>query len=125
MMPRKIVMVLGLVVATVLADLACAGARDDQHQEDARPTVAITLTDAGYEPAAIEIRAGETVLLAISNEAESSCATSVVSKELGIPETELPKGETVVVEVTPRQPGEYTFACAMGMVKGSVLVKGS
>ena len=114
---------LGLAVALVLATAWPASAHDGKHDEET-PTIEISLRNSGYEPARIELAAGKPVRLAFRNEATSTCATSVESEELGIARTALPKGETVVVELTPREAGEYTFACAMGMVKGTVGVKG-
>ena len=121
----KTMMTLGLGIAMALLTLAPATAHDGEHGKQEPVKVAITLTDAGYEPARIELVAGQTVQLAFRNDAKSSCATSVESKDLDIPRTALPKGETTVVEVTPAKAGEYTFACASGMVKGTVVVKGS
>lgn len=114
---------LGLAVALALAAAWPVSAHDGKHDEEI-PTIEITLENSGFDPARIELAAGKPVRLAFRNEATSTCATSVESEELGIARTALPKGETVVVELTPRAAGEYTFACAMGMVKGTVVVKG-
>ena len=122
---NKTLMTLGLGVAMALAGFESAKAHDGSHAAKEPPTVMVTLTDAGYEPATIELVAGQPVHLAFRNEAKSSCATSVESKDLAIPRTALPKGETTVVDITPAKAGEYTFACASGMVKGTVVVKGS
>ena len=122
---KKTLAALGLGVAITFVNLDAARAHDGKHEEGEPPAVEITLTDAGYEPATVELAAGKPVRLAFRNEAKSTCATSVEGKELGIPRTALPKGETTIVELTPKEPGEYTFACAMGMVKGTVVVKGS
>jgi plastocyanin domain-containing protein len=35
----------------------------------------------------------------------------------------LPEGETVPVEFLPKQPGEYEFACQMGMLRGKLIVE--
>jgi plastocyanin domain-containing protein len=35
----------------------------------------------------------------------------------------LPEGETVPVEFLPEEPGEYEFACRMGMFRGKVIVE--
>ena len=88
-------------------------------------TIDIKVTDAGYEPARLEVKAGETVRLAFHSETASSCQGTVQSKDLGIEPTRLPKGKTTTVEVTPKEAGEYSFACATGMIRGTVLVKGS
>jgi Cu+-exporting ATPase len=114
---------LAIAVALILASSWPALAHDGAHEEEVE-TVEIVLKNSGYEPAQIELAAGKPVRLAFRNEATSTCATSVESEELGIARTTLPKGKTVVVALTPPESGEYTFACAMGMVKGTVVVKG-
>ena len=35
----------------------------------------------------------------------------------------LPEGETVPVEFLPKEPGEYEFACQMGMIRGKLVVE--
>ena len=35
----------------------------------------------------------------------------------------LPTGETVAVEFVPPEPGEYEFACQMGMFRGTLIVE--
>jgi plastocyanin domain-containing protein len=84
--------------------------------------IEITVTDEGYQPSRIELAAGEPVRLAFRNEADMACAATVHSEDLGIPTTQLPKGETTVIEVKPETSGEFTFACGMGMIKGTVVV---
>jgi plastocyanin domain-containing protein len=36
---------------------------------------------------------------------------------------ELPTGEMVAVELLPKDPGEYSFACPMGMFRGRLVVE--
>ena len=36
---------------------------------------------------------------------------------------DLPTGEVVPVEFLPDKPGEYEFACAMGMLRGKLIVE--
>ena len=122
---RTTMTAIALGTALGLASLVPARAHDGEHgkKEQQPATVTVTLTDSGYEPATIELTAGKPARLAFRNEADSTCATTVESKELGVARTALPKGETTVVEIEPAKPGEYTFACSMGMVKGTVLVK--
>jgi len=36
---------------------------------------------------------------------------------------ELPTGETVAIELLPKEPGEYPFACPMGMFRGRLIVE--
>ena len=86
-------------------------------------TIDITVTDEGYKPARLEVKAAETVRLAFHSETDSECQGTVKSEELGIKPTRLPKGETTVIEITPKNTGEYSFGCAMGMIRGTVIAK--
>ena len=36
---------------------------------------------------------------------------------------DLPTGEAVPVEIMPKEPGEYPFACPMGMFRGRLIVE--
>ncbi len=36
---------------------------------------------------------------------------------------ELPTGRTVAVELLPKVPGEFAFACPMGMFRGRLIVE--
>lgn len=109
-----------VLVALLVLSAPPAGAASD----DVR-TVEITVTDRGYEPSQIELIAGEPVRLAFHQEAKSACAHSVKSADLGIETTDLPPGETTFIEITPEATGEFTFACGMGMLKGTLIVAAS
>ena len=107
----------------ILAVLSLTSAPPAAADERAPETIEITVTDRGYEPSRIELATGEPVRLAFRQEADSECAASVKSEDLGIEPTELPKGETTVIELTPKEAGEFTFACGMGMLQGTVVVE--
>lgn len=88
-------------------------------------TIAIEVTDAGYDPDKLELVASETVWLAFHSETDSECSGSVQSEDLGIAPTRLPKGKTTVIEIKAPKEGKYSFACSMSMNTGTVVVKGS
>ena len=88
-------------------------------------TIDIKVTDAGYEPAKLELIAGETVRLAFHSETDSECSGSVQSEDLGIEPTLLPKGKTTVIEIKAPKAGKYSFACSMSMNTGTVVVSQS
>ena len=52
---------------------------------------------------------------------DAGCAKEVVLKDYKI-KRDLPLNESVTIEFTPRK-GEFTFACAMGMLKGKLIVE--
>lgn len=112
-----------IMAAILLAGMATAVTIAPAAADAPEPrTVVITVTDKGYEPTSVEL-AAEPARLAFTNQADMACAASVKSEALGIEMTELPKGETTVVEVKPEKAGAYTFTCGMGMMKGTIVVE--
>lgn len=86
-------------------------------------TVRVGVTAAGFEPGRIELPAGVSSRLVFTRTTENTCATSVKSPDLGLPETPLPLGEPVAVEVRPERAGTYAFACGMDMVSGTLVAQ--
>ena len=86
-------------------------------------TVAVAVTDSGFEPARVSLPVGVASTLVFTRTSESTCATSVVSPALGIAETALPLGEAVSVRVTPARAGRLAFACGMDMFTGGVVAQ--
>lgn len=76
----------------------------------------------GYEPARIEVRAGQPVRLVFRREEVEGCSDTVLMPEWGIAK-HLPAHEDTAVEFTPMTPGEYEFTCGMHMLRGTVVVK--
>jgi hypothetical protein len=84
--------------------------------------IRITVSDAGYTPARIEVRKGQAVKLAFVRLNTSTCGGTVVFSSLKLQQT-LPVGETVIIEIAPQATGELSFTCGMGMFKGAIVVK--
>jgi plastocyanin domain-containing protein len=83
---------------------------------------AMVLVKGGYTPDVIVVEHGKPVRLNFRREESASCSEMVVfgdfDKSVGLPE-----GETVPVEFLPAEPGEYEFACQMGMLRGKLVVE--
>jgi plastocyanin domain-containing protein len=75
----------------------------------------------GYDPDTIRAVAGVPLRIVFRREESSACSEQVVFPALGKSAT-LPEGESVVVEVLATEPGEYEFTCAMGMLRGRLVV---
>lgn len=75
----------------------------------------------GYSPDTIALRAGMPVRLVFDRQEADPCSERVVIDAFGV-SAELPSGEETVVEFTPESPGEYEFACQMGMLRGKLVV---
>lgn len=82
----------------------------------------VTVSEKGFEPAAINGKIGERVLLAFYRADADNCGGEVVFAKQNIKKT-LPVGETVLVEFTPTATGDIAFACGMNMLKGKLVVR--
>lgn len=86
-------------------------------------TQTATVTVAkGYQPNRIVVEAGHPVRLDFRRETPSGCYAQLLVPDFGIA-VDLPEGETVSVEFTPTQPGEYEFMCGMKMNFGTIEVR--
>jgi len=82
----------------------------------------VLVTETGYEPAKLTIRAGEVARITFVRTTDKTCGTEVVFPSLNI-RRPLPLNEPVVVEFTPKSSGEIGFVCGMNMLRGTVVVE--
>ncbi len=80
------------------------------------------LVKGGYTPDTIVVRAGKPVRLNFRREETAACSEKVIFADFG-KSADLPTGKIVSVELMPKEPGEYEFACAMGMFRGRLVVE--
>ena len=85
-------------------------------------TARITITDQGYEPGTISLRAGPPARITFLRTSDKTCGTEVTFPSLNITRP-LPLNQPVHIEFTPDRAGEMTFTCGMKMLKGTVVVK--
>jgi plastocyanin domain-containing protein len=83
---------------------------------------AMILVKGGYTPDTIIVRSGRPVRLNFRREETASCSDKVIFADFQ-KSAELPTGETVAVELLPKEPGEYAFACPMGMFRGRLIAE--
>jgi plastocyanin domain-containing protein len=114
-MKRILWVVVGVVLIAGCAGKAQKGAGDSNR-------VAIAVTDKGFEPATVTVTAGKPVTLVVTRQTDKTCATELVMEEQHIHQP-LPLGTPVEITFTPEKPGELTYACAMDMYHGKVIVK--
>jgi membrane fusion protein, heavy metal efflux system len=82
----------------------------------------VLVTETGYEPAKLPVRAGEVARITFVRTTDKTCGTEVVFPSLNIRRA-LPLNEAVVVEFTPKTSGEIGFICGMDMLRGTVVVE--
>ena len=83
---------------------------------------AMILVKGGYTPDTIVVRAGKPVRLNFRREETASCSDKVVFADFN-KSADLPTGQTVAVELMPKEPGEFAFSCPMGMFRGRLIVE--
>lgn len=83
---------------------------------------AMILVKGGYTPDTIIVSRGKPVRLNFRREETASCSDKVVFEHFG-KSAELPTGELVAVELMPKEAGEFSFACPMGMFRGRLIVE--
>jgi plastocyanin domain-containing protein len=103
-----------LLAALAAATVAAQGA-------SAQAPTKVTVTDKGFEPAKLTVKAGEPARITFVRTAEKTCATEIVIKDHNIRQA-LPLNKPVTVEFTPAKTGELTFTCGQDMFKGTIVV---
>jgi len=83
--------------------------------------IEMTVSEQGYNPSVLRVKVGVPVRWLIHGTESMGCAQSLVSRSLSI-DTNLKVG-TNEITFTPTKTGTYGFSCAMGMVRGSIIVE--
>jgi plastocyanin domain-containing protein len=83
---------------------------------------AMILVKGGYTPDTIIVRRGRPVRLNFRREETATCSDKVVFADFQ-KSAELPTGQTVPVELLPKEAGEFAFSCPMGMFRGRLIVE--
>jgi hypothetical protein len=81
--------------------------------------ISVDLSKGYYDPSVIQLKAG--VPAEITFGQASGCTGTVQSQQLGFSEDL--SGGPKTVKLGALQPGQYTFACGMNMVTGTITVK--
>jgi RND family efflux transporter MFP subunit len=82
----------------------------------------ILVTEKGFEPDRVSLRAGAPARLTFLRTTDKTCGTEVVFPSLNIKRA-LPLNEPVAIEFTPAKVGDIAFACGMNMLKGVIVVQ--
>jgi sulfite exporter TauE/SafE len=80
--------------------------------------ITIMITNNGYYPNNLDIKAGEEITLTIKNENAYSCAQAFTIPKFGIEEIVEPGTEKVIKFTAPEDLEKIAFTCSMGMYRG-------
>lgn len=117
-MSRKTVgSILGILALAAVLVAGCGGSKGATSN-----SAAISVTEDGFEPKVVHVKAGSPVTLSVTRKTDKTCATELVLKEYDIQQN-LPLNQTVTITFTPRDTGQLTYACGMDMYKGSIVVE--
>jgi cobalt-zinc-cadmium efflux system membrane fusion protein len=94
----------------------------DGRRSESAQTAKVIVTEQGYEPAKVTLRAGTPARITFVRTTDKTCGTEVVFPSLNIKRA-LPLNEPVVIEFTPAKSGEIAFACGMNMLHGTIVVQ--
>jgi plastocyanin domain-containing protein len=108
---------LGLLLAIVLIGPSLFAKDAIQPQ-----VIEISVTENGFEPSQIDVKAGVPVVIKVTRKTDATCATElqIPSKKI---KKELPLNKTVTLEIGKLDKGELPYACGMNMLKGTLRVK--
>jgi hypothetical protein len=88
----------------------------------AQPQIArVVVTEQGYEPAALKLRAGIPARIIFTRTTDKTCGTEVVFPSLNIKRA-LPLNQPVDIDFTPAS-GELEFICGMNMLRGTIIAQ--
>jgi len=77
--------------------------------------------EGGYSPEIISIPKGKTTQLNFIRKDPSNCLEEVVLPDFKVRKY-LPFNEKVVIELNPKQTGEFKYSCGMNMFHGKIIV---
>ncbi|MEZ4402957.1 MAG: cupredoxin domain-containing protein [Kofleriaceae bacterium] len=104
------------------AGAAAAPATSGTVAADGTRTVPVAVKKAGYEPAALQAKANEHLILRFTRVEATECGAQVKVGDGKL--YDLPMNQPVDVAVTAPASGKITFACGMDMMTGQVIVDG-
>jgi plastocyanin domain-containing protein len=120
-MSEMMVSIAGLILIALVAWWFWFSTPQAAHTE-ADTSVEIQVKDGTYQPAAVEVVAGQPLSLRFVRHDATPCAEKVVFISLGI-SAELPLGRMQDIHLPALKPGMYEFTCQMGMYRGRLIAK--
>jgi hypothetical protein len=85
-------------------------------------TAKVLVTEQGFEPAQLTLRADTAACITFVRTTEKTCATEVVFPSLKTKRS-LPLNEPVEIEVKPVRAEKIEFSCGMNMLHGTVVAR--
>lgn len=87
---------------------------------DMQQGIRILVKDGTYQPAALEVPAGQALTLTFLRQDVTPCAEKVIFVDLAL-SADLPLNKSVSVTLPALSPGRHEFTCQMGMYRGQLI----
>ncbi len=85
--------------------------------------VKVVVNEKGFEPAQIDAKAGEKLVLDVTRTTDATCARRILVPDQKV-DAEMPLNQQVEVAVDATKPGTIKFGCQMDlMMHGAIVVK--
>ncbi|MBN8538957.1 MAG: cupredoxin domain-containing protein [Pseudobdellovibrionaceae bacterium] len=110
----KNILIAGLLSSSSLI----AGATNESSSQN----IKVQVTERGFEPSEIKVKAGSHVVLQVTRTTDLTCATQIQIKELKI-KKDLPLNKEIKVDLGLLKKGDIRFACGMNMVSAHVIAE--
>lgn len=93
------------------------------YAKEAPKTIALKVTENGFEPSEIKVKPGTHVILNVTRTTDQTCATEIQVKDRKVKASLKDKNESVSVDLGVVQKGEVRFACGMDMISGHIIAE--
>ena len=114
----------GAFLGVLMAGAAFGGGKGDAQKRKPAKTqeVNVTVTEAGFVPATIEIQKGVPITLVITRKTDRTCAKQAVFAAFE-KSVDLPLDKAVRIALPAQSKGKLTYACSMDMLRGELVVQ--
>jgi len=119
----EIAVTLGGIVVVALLAWFFFGPKEARQAEVKGGVQEIHITvKGGYSPALIRVQQGVPLRLTFDRQEASDCTSRVVFPDFQVSKS-LPAFAKTTVEFVPNKSGEFSFACGMNMIHGTLMVE--
>lgn len=114
----------GIVLTTLAAGYVCLLPKAQTQAIAATSGVqeVVLMVKAGYSPDVVVVQRGYPVRFKFTRQENEPCSERVLFPDFN-KNVWLPEYKEVIVEFTPKEPGEYSFHCHRRRIRGTLIVE--
>ena len=114
----------GIVLTTLAAGYVCLLPRAQNQATVGASGVqeVVLIVKGGYSPSVVVVQHGYPVRFKFTRQESAGCSERVLFPDFN-KNVSLPEYKEVMLEFTPKEPGEYSFHCQRRMIRGTLIVE--